>query len=723
MTDETLATAVAAHRAGRTDIAAPLYRDLIALHHDNADLRHLLALALHESDPSSSWTEMRRALALAPQVGLYLHNAARLAATRPNNAEALLRLTGRALALDAASAEAHHRLGAIAASAKQTRIARTRFRRAVVLDPSLPPALFDHANLAADAGDGVAIDLYRRLLAIGAHLDGLAALGNLLTRSGRAAEAVPLLAQLTRLAPDRVDAYGLLGAALAEAGETKAALASLRRALALDPTSSAAWTALAGVLASSPEMSETAATVCGRAIRIAPDVLEPRLIRSVVFFHQGRVREALADRRAALALVPSDAQAHYDFLPLLHLDPDLGPAEQLALRRRIHRRFSDPLTRQSSPHANDPDPDRRLKIGYVDNRMLYRSTHSTNLLPMVEAHDQQEVAVHFYTNLPEAMADDMTARYRAVATGFRHTGALGDEDLARLVRADGIDILIDVSSHLTGARTGVLARKPAPLQVTMLQVGSSGLAAMDYAVADPVLLPFDRPSFFSETVIRLPMGFLFEPVADLTPPPLTVRPARPPTFGSLNLLAKTNDRVFALWARTLAGVPDSRLLLKAAGLACASTRRRIEAAFAAHGIAADRLDLRAWTGGYAAHLATFDEIDVVLDCFPYPGMTTSLEALLMGVPFVTMAGDSFVSRIGEAILAAIGHREWIARSEDDYVAIATSLALDTEKRTWLRQRLRETLLASPLGDARGLTRALEAALRQAWRSWCAGRPQ
>jgi protein O-GlcNAc transferase len=256
--------------------------------------------------------------------------------------------------------------------------------------------------------------------------------------------------------------------------------------------------------------------------------------------------------------------------------------------------------------------------------------------------------------------------------------------------------------------------------VTMLQVGSSGLAAMEYAVADAVLLPEDQPSFFTETVIRLPMGFLFEPVADLTPA-VAARPASSPlTFGSLNLLAKINDRVLDLWARVLAAVPQSRLLLKAAGLASPATRQRLVAFFAERGIGSDRLVLRSWTSGYADHLATFNEIDVGLDCFPYPGMTTSLEALLMGVPVVSLAGDRFVSRIGEAILVAIGHPEWIARDEDAYVAVAAGLAADLKGRSALRQRLRDELLASPLGDARALTGALEAAFRQAWRHWCAG---
>jgi protein O-GlcNAc transferase len=715
----TLETALAAHRTGQLEVAAPLYRSLLDKDPHNPDLHHLLALAIHARDPRGAWMELRRAMALAPNASLYLHNAARLAPTE--EPELIARLLSHALALDPSAVEAQHRLGAIAAVFGKPRLARIRFRRARALDPAFPPALYDQANLVRDAGDmAQAICLYRRLSAGGTHLEGLGTLAAVLSRCGRSAEAVLILDRLARVAPARDDIHGARGAALADIGNHKAAISAFRQALTLAPGSPEAWHALAGALTTLPEESETAIGACHRVSAIQPTAFEPQVIRSVALFHQGRVREAIAARRASIALIPADAQTHYEFLSFLHLDPDLEPAEQLAYRRRVHRRFSDPLTRQAAPHRNDRDPERRLRIGYVDNRMLYRSTHSTNLLPMVEAHDREQVAVHFYTNLPTALADDMTARYRAVATGFHHVGDHTDAEVAGMVREDDIDILIDVSGHLTGVRTGVFARKPAPIQVTMMQVGSSGLAAMDYAVADPVLLPGDQPSFFTEAVIRLPMGFLFEPVADLTPPIAATPPSRPPTFGSLNLLAKINDRVLDLWARVLVQVPQSRLLLKAAGLASPATRRRLITFFAERGIAPERLVLRSWTNGYADHLATFNEIDVVLDCFPYPGMTTSLEALLMGVPVVSLAGDRFVSRIGEAILVAIGHPEWIARDEEAYVAIAAGLAADPEGRSALRQRLRGELLASPLGDARGLTGALEAAFRQAWRRWCGG---
>ena len=715
-----LADALAAHRAGRPEEAIPTYHRLLAAEPGNPDLRHLLALALHGVDPSAAHIEMRRTLALAPSTGLYLHNASLLAGS---DEAGHARLLARALALDPTPAEAQHRLGVLMVRSRRPGPAAARFRRALTLDPASSAALFDRAGLDAGADRlEPAIAGYRRLLAVAEHEGGLGAYGDLLARLKRPAEAIRLFIRLARIAPGRAEVHGALGAAQSATGDTAGTLRSFHRSLALVPGSAATWYAYSTALANDVASSEAAIIAAGRALRISPGASDPHLTLALAFFHQGRIRDAIRARRAVIALNPGDAQIHWDFLSFLHLDPDLTPDRQIDYRRRVHRRFSDPLARLAAPHANVPDPERRLKVGYVDNRMLYRSTHSTNLLPTIEAHDPKEVELYFYTNLPTAMADDMTQRYRAVSAGFHHTEGLSDQDVVRLVREDGIDILVDVTAHLTGARTSVFARKPAPIQVTMMQVGSSGLNAMDYAVADEILLPSAKPSFFTESLIRLPVGFLFEPVADLTPAVVAGRPDRPPTFGSLNQLSKIDEPVLALWARVLKRVAGSRLILKAAGLASPAVRRRIGDFFAARGIAPERLDLRVWTGGYPAHLATFGEIDVVLDCFPYPGMTTSLEALLMGVPVVTLAGDRFVARIGEAILTAVGHPEWIATDAEDYVAIAASLAGDPERLAGLRGRLRDELLASPLGNPRRFTQGLDAAFRDAWRRWCREHP-
>ena len=715
-----LADALAAHRAGRPEEAIPTYHRLLAAEPGNPDLRHLLALALHGVDPSAAHIEMRRTLALAPSTGLYLHNASLLAGS---DEAGHARLLARALALDPTPAEAQHRLGVLMVRSRRPGPAAARFRRALTLDPASSAALFDRAGLDAGADRlEPAIAGYRRLLAVAEHEGGLGAYGDLLARLKRPAEAIRLFIRLARIAPGRAEVHGALGAAQSATGDTAGTLRSFHRSLALVPGSAATWYAYSTALANDVASSEAAIIAAGRALRISPGASDPHLTLALAFFHQGRIRDAIRARRAVIALNPGDAQIHWDFLSFLHLDPDLTPDRQIDYRRRVHRRFSDPLARLAAPHANVPDPERRLKVGYVDNRMLYRSTHSTNLLPTIEAHDPKEVELYFYTNLPTAMADDMTQRYRAVSAGFHHTEGLSDQDVVRLVREDGIDILVDVTAHLTGARTSVFARKPAPIQVTMMQVGSSGLNAMDYAVADEILLPSAKPSFFTESLIRLPVGFLFEPVADLTPAVVAGRPDRPPTFGSLNQLSKCGPAVLALWARVLKRVAGSRLILKAAGLASPAVRRRIGDFFAARGIAPERLDLRVWTGGYPAHLATFGEIDVVLDCFPYPGMTTSLEALLMGVPVVTLAGDRFVARIGEAILTAVGHPEWIATDAEDYVAIAASLAGDPERLAGLRGRLRDELLASPLGNPRRFTQGLDAAFRDAWRRWCREHP-
>jgi protein O-GlcNAc transferase len=646
--------ALSHHRAGRLEEAARRYRALLVQHAQEADLHHLLALALSAAAPAESRASLRRAMMIAPSTGLYAHNAARLdmGAEADMDEPALARRLSRALALDPAPSEAHHRLGLFRARAQLWAQAARSFRHALALDPALPPALHDLAKLAIT--------------------------------TDRRPEAIRRFRRFLQTRPDDAAAWRMLGSLASEAGDPSGAIAGLKRALVLGPASSESWRDLVTLL-----------------------------------FTQGRVQAAFAARMRSLALDPGNTQAHYEFVSMLPVVSGLSEEAQLAQRREVHRRFSDPLTRAAPPHRNTRDPDRRLRIGYVDDRMLWNSTHAVFLLPLVEAQESRPTELFFYTNLPEEEADSVTRRYAAVAT-VRHVAGLDDEALAGRVRDDAIDILIDVIGHLTGARAGLFARKPAPLQVTMLQVASSGMAAMDYAVADHMLLPPGRPEHFSEKILRLPVGFLFKPV-DAPGSFRPIRPAGAPvTFGSFNQLAKIDEAVLALWARVLACVPGSRLLLKAAGLVDPAARQRIADILRAQGIDPARLDLRPWTRDHAGHLAAYGEVDVMLDCFPYPGITTSMEALLMGVPLVTLAGDRFVTRYGAAILTATGHPEWIAPDQDRYIAIAAGLASDPALRAHLRESLRQDLLASPLCDPRSFTAALEDAFRAIWRNWCRG---
>jgi len=274
------------------------------------------------------------------------------------------------------------------------------------------------------------------------------------------------------------------------------------------------------------------------------------------------------------------------------------------------------------------------------------------------------------------------------------------------------------AGHTTDNRLGIAARKPAPLQVSFHDITTSGLAVMDGWLTDAALHPETTTEKFTERLIRLPCFYLHQPPADAPDP--APKTSTGITFGSMNNPHKYNGAVFGAWACILRAVPDSRLLLKySRAYESPRLRRIVTDAFASEGVAAERLH---FVGGLIPpreHLAVLQQVDIALDPFPFNGSTTSFEALWMGIPLVTLAGDRFLARVGASCLAQIGLEDLIAEDIDGYVARAVALAQDRERLARLRQTLRARVAASPLCDAEAHARAFETAMRSLWREWCA----
>jgi protein O-GlcNAc transferase len=297
---------------------------------------------------------------------------------------------------------------------------------------------------------------------------------------------------------------------------------------------------------------------------------------------------------------------------------------------------------------------------------------------------------------------------------------LDDDATADLVRADGIDILIDMMGHTAGHRLLVFARKPAPVQATWLgYYNTTGIPAMDYIVADRWVCPDEDDARYVEQIARLPDSYLcYTPLVDMPEPgepPLLRRGY--PTFGCFNNLAKVSSEVVKLWAILLQRVPQARLLLKAPSLDDAQVRARLTDELATHGVGPERLDFLGSTS-QPEHLAAYADVDIALDPFPHNGGTTTAEALWMGVPVVTFGGDRFVSRVGVSILNAAGLGDLVAASPSAYVDLAASLATDAARLVEVRAGLRTRLAQSALCDSARFTRSLEHAYREMWRRWC-----
>ena len=311
-------------------------------------------------------------------------------------------------------------------------------------------------------------------------------------------------------------------------------------------------------------------------------------------------------------------------------------------------------------------------------------------------------------------------RIKACCKTWRFIPNISDEVLAKHIRDDSIDILIDLSGHTDRNRLPLFAWKPAPVQMTWLgYFASTGVEAIDYLLADPWTLPESEEPNFTETIWRLPETRLC-----FTPPDVTINVGTLPaldngyvTFGCFNHLTKMNDGVVALWARILTAIPESRLFLKTRHLEAASAQQSVIKRFESRGINAGRLILESYAPR-ADYLAAYNRIDIVLDPFPYTGGTTSVEALWMGVPVLTLAGRQFLARQGVGLLMNAGLPEWVATDQDDYLSRAVAHASDLQRLASLRAGLREQVLASPIFDAPRFARHFEAALRGMWEKWC-----
>lgn len=459
-----------------------------------------------------------------------------------------------------------------------------------------------------------------------------------------------------------------------------------------------------------------------RALELAPQDLHVQRSLVSALMQQGRIEDALAVMRELLARNPADPVVRSNYLFALQYQPGLEAGEVLS----AHRAYGDSVESAGCVWQDDGrsrDPARRLRIGYVsgdfrDHAMRYF------LQPLLANHDTAQVEIFaYYAN---GRDDDVTRALQGFVQHWRRVWGLDDAALAAQVRADGIDILVDLSGHTAQNRLTAFALRPAPVQVTWLGYpGSSGLSAtMDYRLTDRQLDPEDIASAcYTEKVWYLPRWAVFQPAGES--PDASALPALTNgrvTLACLNHLNKLNHEVLAVWARILRDLPDAILLIGNAG--AGEDRERLLQQFAAAGIDTGQVQLVPKLS-LADYLALHHQIDLALDPFPYNGGLTTYHALWMGVPVVTMAGATTVSRQGRSILGGIGLDAFIAGSADEYVAKVVDWCRRLPELAEVRASLRERML--PATDGRVQARAVEAAFREMWGRWCAegsaeGRP-
>ena len=644
------------------------------------------------------------------QVALQHHQAGRWA-----EAENFYR---QILAVQPQHADALHMLGVIAHQVGRNELAVELIRQAIALNPGNPAA---HSNLGEAQRKlsqfDEAIASYRMALRLKPDsAEVISNLGLALRELGRTDEAIAAYRNAIQLKPDYAEAYYNLGIALRSIGHRDEAIAAYRSALRLKPDLVAAYGNLGGVLAGKGALDE-AIGAYRQALRFDQGDAEIHNNLGNALLAQARHDEAIASYEQALRLPLTSTTIHSNFLASLHYCPLTTPARLFAAHGEYDARHAAPLRGAWRSHRNLADPGRRLKIGYVSPD-FWHNVISHFLTPLLEAHDHGQFEIHCYASVERP--DAVTDRLRKTADVWRDVLGLGDEALAEQIRADGIDILVDLSQHMGGNRLLVFARKPAPVQVAWLgHPGTTGLRAMDYRLTDGYLEPEGSPwSESVEKMARLPDSwFCFDPIETFPEPgELPALRAGCVTFGCLNNFSKVNDGVLQRWTEVLRAVEGSRLLLQCPA---GGTQARVREFFAARAIAAERIELVARTATRAEFLELFQRMDIALDPFPYNGGTTTCEALWMGVPVLTLPGERIVSRIGLSILMACGMPEFVAHTEADYVQLAADLAADLPRLAELRATLRGRMKASAFMDGPRFAKNVEHAYREMWRVWCA----
>jgi len=643
------------------------------------------ALALHQRGELAEAAKLYElACRTAPKVFDGWHLAGALAFQQGRTAEAV-ELLSTARRLDPASAPCKLFLGMALADLGRFEEAEKPLRSALEKLPAHPEAW---------------LNLFRTLRALGRP----------------AGDAINCLRRAIELEPNRATTHEQLGELLVATDGLAAAEPYFRRAVALQPDLVCGWINLGLALLEATGRFGEALACLDRAVQVDPMSAEARAARALAMLCGYRQEEAAADYDTALLLEPANLRVHSARAMLANYRAGLSREAVLAIHADFGRRVSAP---SAVPFSRSRDPERRLRIGVVSPDL--RSHPVARFFePLLRHLDRGAFEVFLYHN--DRRTDATSERMRQQAHRWANLCELPDDAAEKLIRADEPDVLIDLAGHSSGNRLPLLARRLAPVQVTYLGYpNTTGLAAMDYRFTDAHADPLgDADRLATETLVRFaPTAWAYEAPVDA--PAVAPAPAAaggPVTFGSFNNFTKVTDEMLQLWARLLARVANSRLVLKSRLFEEKEVAAVLRARLRTAGLPDDRVELLRPMPSVGAHLEAYARVDIALDTFPYHGTTTTCEAMWMGVPVVSMAGDRHAARVGCSLLTSVGHPEWIAENPEDYLRIAAGLAADRTKLAAIRAGLRDEMRASLLLDHAGQAARFGEALRACWRQWC-----
>jgi predicted O-linked N-acetylglucosamine transferase (SPINDLY family) len=711
-----LEEALALHERGELKQAESIYLAILALDPRHFPATHQLGVIQSQRGSHEAAAEMiGKALQLNPRSALAHLNLGTVLRNLHRYDEAVAHYH-LSLLINPRNAETHLNLGIALRWLQRLDEALASFDKALAILPDFPKALINRGSvLQALHKPEEALTSYDRALALQPlDVEALTCRGAVLQELHRPAEALDCLDRALALRPADADAHMNRGTALLDLDRPNEALASIELSLTLKPGQPDALMNRGNALVRLRRLNEALAAFA-ESLAVLPGNTDTLMNRGFALHLLGRHADAIADFDRVLTIQPSQAVARSAKIFMLDYLPHLTFQKHQEERRMFFRAHAADLPSHPHAHPNDRNADRQLVVGYV-SADFRRHSAAASFGPVLKHHNKAGFRIICYSGV--LVEDDLTREFQGYAQEWVRCSELSDDELAARIRRDGVDILVDLSGHSYGNRLLVFARKPAPVQVTAWgHGGGTGLPMVDYQFTDPIHIPAWARPLFAESLYDLPCCITFEP-PPFAPTVLNL-PARARgfvTFGSLNRFSKITSAQLELWAAILESVPLARLLLKDGGFDDPLIRADILAKFCKHGISAERIEMRGYTP-HREHLATYGEVDIVLDTFPQNGGVTTWEALWMGAPVLAMLGNHSSSRTSGAILGALGLGGWVAEDEAGYLALAAARAADLGSLAQFRFGIRERISSSQAGNPQRYTLEVEAAYRAMWNDW------
>ncbi|MFZ5906237.1 MAG: tetratricopeptide repeat protein [Nitrospirota bacterium] len=670
--------------AGNLEKSESLCREILQKWPDNEEVLAMIGGLYSQSRHYALATHfLKQAISVNPRNTALYHELGCIY-EEENSLDEAIACYHTALQLDPDDADAYFNLGVLYQKKGETDKAISAFEQAINLSPDDADAHFNLGNLfRKNAAFDLALSHYQKSIALNPkHFLSLNNIGTLYLEQKNIREAIRSYRLALACNPDFPETYSNLGNAYQLAEQLDKAEACYKKALQLNPNSAEVYNNLGNIFQVRGELPD-AVNCYGKALQISP---LPACLSNLLF--------------------------------VSNYQPHSNGAELFRQHCRYAQYFSA-LSSKAVSYQNERTVNRPLRIGYISPDFRKHSV-AYFIEPVLMHHDPERCTVFCYSDV--ASPDGVTDRIKSLPIQWRTISGMSDEQACGLIQKERIDILIDLAGHTSDNRMALFARKPSPVQASWIGYpATTGIPAIDYKIVDAYTDPpgMTEP-FYVEKLIRMPDCFLCylpeKPCPEITPLPLIE--AGKITFGSFNNFNKITSEILDVWTAILKKIPDSRLLVKAKSLSLENCRKSIMNMFAQEGIASERITLCAWVPSVYEHLKLYSSIDIALDTYPYNGTTTTCEALWMGVPVITLEGNTHASRVGVSLLSNIGVPELIAKTKEEYLERACDLSADVSRLQLYREHLRDRISHSALTDAGQFVSALEQRYRLMWETWC-----